>query len=100
MRSFLLAAALGLCEVCVSPFAYGAAAPAIENTEARYQTLLAEAKAHAPNVDWGALRLAYSRRRSFKAAGDSAAKRKMFEAAERSDCDAALPAARAVLDLA
>ena len=97
MRSFTLALALSL----ALPFAAVAAtaappSPSVD-LEAQYQTLLAAAKAAAPNADWGALRLAYSRRPSFKAMDQSAAKRQMFEAGETGDCGTALPAARAVL---
>ncbi len=94
MRSFTLALALSLSAVAA------AAAPAPgppDDTEAHYQTLLAAAKAAAPNADWGALRLAFSRRPSFEAFAQSAAKRQMFEAAQKGDCATALPAAKAVL---
>jgi hypothetical protein len=68
-----------------------------EDPEARYQALLAAAKAAAPNVDWGQLRLAYADRPSFKPFAQSAAKRQMFEAADTSDCKTALPAAKAAI---
>jgi hypothetical protein len=96
MRSLLLATALSLAAVTASAAA-PVAAPSTDDTEAHYQALLAAAKAAAPNADWGALRLAYSRRPGFRALSQSAAKRQMFEAAQRSDCATALPAARAVL---
>jgi hypothetical protein len=97
MRSLFMALALGL------PAFAAAAAPApapgpAPGTEANYQALLAAAKAGAPNADWGALRLAYSRRPSFRVFAQSAAKRQMFEAAQKGDCAAALPAAKATLE--
>jgi len=64
--------------------------------EARYQALLAAAKAAAPNADWAQLRIAYAERPSFKAFAQSGAKRQMFGAA--GDCKVALPAAREVIE--
>ena len=93
MRSFTLA--LALCAAL--PVAAAAATALSVDTEAHYQTLLAAAKAAAPNADWGALRLAYSRRPGFKAVADSGAKRQMFEAGQTADCTTALSAAKAVL---
>jgi hypothetical protein len=94
MRSILLALTLWLAAATTAV----AAAPApAEDTEAHYQALLAAAKAAAPNTDWGALRLAFARRPAFKVFAQSDAKRQMFEAAQKSDCATALPAARAVL---
>ena len=66
--------------------------------EARYQALLAAAKAAAPDADWLGLRVAFAQRPGFKVFVQSAAKRDMFEAAEKSDCAAALPAAKAVIE--
>jgi len=66
--------------------------------EARYQALLATAKAAAPNADWQGLRVAFAQRPGFKIITQSAAKRQMFESAEKSDCAAALPAAKAVIE--
>ena len=100
MRSLAMALTLGL----AAASAANAAVPppttggALQDTEAHYQALLAAAKASAPNADWGALRLAYSRRPSFQAFAQSAAKRQMFEAAQKGDCATALPAARAAID--
>jgi Domain of unknown function (DUF4919) len=91
MRRLSLAIMLSLC-------AGAGLAATPEDPEAHYQTLLAAAKATAPNADWGALRLAYAARPSFAAFAQSAAKRSMFEAAEKSDCAAALPAAKAVIE--
>jgi hypothetical protein len=68
-----------------------------DNPEARYQALLAAAKASAPNSDWLALRVAFAERPGFKIFAQSDAKRQMLAAADRSDCAAALPAAKAVL---
>jgi len=75
-----------------------APAPPTADPEARYQALLTAAKAAAPNVDWGQLRDAYAARPSFKAFAQSAAKRRMFVAAQASDCKTALPAARAAIE--
>jgi hypothetical protein len=94
MRSLFLAMALSVAATMAS-----AAAPTPpDDTEAHYQALLATAKATAPRADWGALRLAYSRRAAFRAFAQSAAKRQMFEAAQNGDCPTALPAARAALE--
>jgi hypothetical protein len=90
-RAFLLAATLALTA------APAARALTVENTETSYQALLAKAKAAAPNADWAALRLAYSRRPSFSPSGQSDARKKMLEAAGKSDCAAALAAAKAVV---
>lgn len=100
MPRLLIALTLGLAAAAT---ASAAAAPrhhasaVVVDTEAQYQALLAAAKASAPNVDWGALRLAYSRRPDFSAFAQSAAKREMFAAAQKGDCAAALPAAKAVI---
>jgi hypothetical protein len=95
MRSLFLALALSLALPAAAAAVPAPAAP--ENTEAHYQALLAAAKAAAPNADWGALRLAYSRRPSFDGVGPKDAKRRMFEAGESGDCATALAAANAVL---
>jgi len=87
----LAAAALSLASVTVS------AAVVAQDAEGRYQTLLAAAKANAPNVDWGELRLAYADRPGFQVLSQSAARRQMFEAANASNCKDALPSARAVM---
>lgn len=91
MRPLILAAALSLVA--------GAAAFAAnaDDPEARYQALLAAAKASAPNADWSALRLAFADRPGFKAFAQSDAKRQMLAAADKPDCAVALPAARAVI---
>jgi len=68
-----------------------------DGPEARYQALLATAKAAAPNADWLGLRVAFAQRPGFKILNQSAAKRQMFEAAEKSDCATGLPSARAVI---
>jgi hypothetical protein len=91
MRSLALAALLGLA-------ASAALAATPGDPEARYQELLAAAKAAAPNADWLALRNAFAQRPGFKILSQSAAKRQMFESAEKSDCATALPAAKAVIE--
>jgi len=73
------------------------AAVAPQDPEARYQALLAAAKAKAPDVDWAELRLAYAARPGFQAISQSAARTHMLEAANASNCKDALPSARAVL---
>ena len=94
MRSLFLATTLALTAAIARA---AAPAPGADDTEAHYQALLAAAKSAAPNADWGGLRLAYSRRPSFRVFAQSDAKRQMFEAAQKSDCATALPAARVVL---
>jgi hypothetical protein len=88
--SLFAAAVLGLAS------AAGAAVVA-QDAEARYQTLLAAAKAKAPNVDWAELRLAYADRPGFQVISQSSARRQMLEAANASNCKDALPSARAVM---
>jgi len=79
--------------------AAGAGRAATPDTpETRYQALLAAAKAAAPNADWQGLRVAFAERPGFKIISQSAARAQMFEAAEKSDCAAALPAAKAVIE--
>jgi len=99
MRSLLVALMLALAGAAPAAAAAPQPTPAAgrEDTEAHYQALLAAAKASAPNADWEALRLAYSRRPGFNAFAQSAAKRRMFEAAQKGDCDTALAAAKAVI---
>jgi hypothetical protein len=94
MRRFLLplAVSLSLAAACAG------AAVVTQDAEGRYQVLLAEAKANAPNVDWARLRLAYADRPGFKVFAQSAAKRRMLEAANSGDCASALKTARAVID--
>lgn len=94
MRAFpilLAAAALSLASVRLN------AAVVAQDAEGRYQTLLAAAKASAPQVDWGALRLAYADRPGFQVLSQSAARRQMLEAANASNCKDALPSAHAVI---
>ncbi|HZZ88594.1 MAG TPA: DUF4919 domain-containing protein [Caulobacteraceae bacterium] len=71
--------------------------PPTPDPDAQYQALLAAAKANPGVVDWGRLRLAYANRPSFKVFAQSAAKRRMFEAANASNCPEALKQAKAVL---
>jgi hypothetical protein len=107
MRSLTLTLALTWALASTLALAFGLALPAAAATappsalpadpEAHFRTLLATAKATAPYADWSALRLAYSRRPGFKAMGQSAAKRQMFEAGETGDCAKALSASKAVL---
>jgi hypothetical protein len=83
--------------VLVSLVARAGFAATPDDPEARYQTLLAAAKAAAPNADWLGLRIAFAQRPGFKIITQSAAKLQMFEAAGKSDCAAALPSAKAVI---
>jgi hypothetical protein len=75
----------------------GHAAVVGQDAEGRYQVLLAQAKANAPNVDWGRLRVAYADRPGFKVFAQSAARRQMLQAANASNCKDALIAAKAVI---
>ena len=72
-----------------------AAAPA--DPEARYQALLAEAKASAPYADWQGLRMAFAERPTFKLTGQDVMKGQMFKAVEAADCATALTQAKAVI---
>jgi hypothetical protein len=91
MRPLILA-------VFVSLVAGAGLAATPDDPEARYQALLAAAKAAAPNADWRGLRVAFAQRPGFKVVTQSAAKRQMFESAEKSDCVTALPSAKAVIE--
>jgi hypothetical protein len=91
MRSLILAA-------LISFVARAGLAAAPDDAEARYQALLASAKAAAPNADWLELRIAFAQRPGFQIVSQSAAKRQMFVSAEKSDCATALPAAKAVIE--
>jgi hypothetical protein len=75
-----------------------APAPPAPDPEAAWQALLAQAKADPGAVDWQALRFAYAARPTFTPFTQSAAKRTMFQAAEKGDCAAALPAAKALIE--
>jgi hypothetical protein len=77
--------------------ASASAAVITQDAEGRYQALLAEAKANAPNVDWASLRLAYAQRPGFQVFAQSAARRQMLQAANASNCKDALPSAEAVI---
>ena len=68
-----------------------------EDAEARYQKLLAAAKASAPESDWLGLRIAYAQRPGFRAFGQNIAKSEMFKALEAGDCGKALTEAKAVM---
>jgi hypothetical protein len=72
-----------------------AAAPA--DPEARYQALLATAKASAPYSDWEGLRMAFAKRPGFQLTGQDVLKGEMFKAVEAADCAAALTEAKAVI---
>jgi hypothetical protein len=96
MRRFSLPCALVLSLVATCAGA-GVVTP---DAEGRYQVLLAQAKASAPNVDWGQLRLAFAERPGFQAFAQSAAKREMLKDADAGDCAHALPAAKAVIEQA
>ncbi|MEJ0064967.1 MAG: DUF4919 domain-containing protein [Caulobacteraceae bacterium] len=91
MRPALFALALNLAAASAS------AAVITQDAEGRYQALLAEAKANAPNVDWASLRLAYAARPGFQVFAQSSARRQMLQAANASNCKDALPSARAVI---
>jgi hypothetical protein len=69
-------------------------------SEARYQSLLATAKAGGPGVDWGALRMAYSDSAEFDLTGGRTdpARKAMFAAINAGDFKAALVQARLILD--
>jgi len=77
--------------------ASASAAVISQDAEGRYQAMLAEAKANAPNVDWASLRLAYAQRPGFQVFAQSAARRRMLQAANAANCKDALPAAQAVI---
>jgi hypothetical protein len=77
--------------------ASASAAVITQDAEGRYQAMLAEAKANAPNVDWASLRLAYAQRPGFQVFAQSAARRQMLQAANASNCKDALPSAKAVI---
>jgi hypothetical protein len=91
MRRITLALAFSLAVTSAS------ATVITQDAEGRYQALLAAAKANAPNVDWGELRLAYADRPGFKVFAQSAARRQMLQAANAGDCAQALPSARAAI---
>jgi hypothetical protein len=93
MRAALFAIPIAL----AAALAGGPLACAQGDPEAAYQALLAQAKANPGAADWQALRFAYAARPSFQVFAQSAAKRSMFQAAEKGDCGAALPAAEAVI---
>jgi hypothetical protein len=93
MRAFPITIALAL-SLAVAP---ARAVVVTQDAEGRYQALLAQAKANAPNVDWAQLRLAYSARPGFKVFAQSAARRQMLQAANDANCKDALPDARAVI---
>ncbi len=69
-----------------------------QDPEARYQALLAAAKAKAPDADWAELRLAYAARPGFRVLSRSAARRQMLQAANASNCKEALSSARAAIE--
>jgi Domain of unknown function (DUF4919) len=68
-------------------------------SEARYQSLLATAKAGGPGTDWGALRMAYADSAEFDLTGGrtDAARKAMFDALNAGDAKAALDQARLIL---
>ena len=79
------------------------AAPAVAfdgASEARYQNLLASAKAGGPTIDWRALRLAYADSAEFDLTGGRTdpARKAMFEAINVGDAKTALDQARLILD--
>ena len=74
-----------------------APAAAASDPEARYQTLLAAAKAKAPYSDWQGLRMAFAERPGFQLTGQDVTKGEMFKAVEAADCAKALTEAKAVI---
>jgi hypothetical protein len=94
-----LAHAAGEDPMSTAPTEAKPAAPAAQpqDPEARYQQLLADAKASAPNSDWQGLRVAFAERPGFKVIGQDAAKGEMFKAVEAGDCGKALGEAKAVI---
>ena len=68
-------------------------------SEARYQSLLATAKAGGQETDWGALRMAYADSAEFDLTGGrtDAARKAMFDALNAGDAKAALDQARLIL---
>ncbi|HEY3886946.1 MAG TPA: DUF4919 domain-containing protein [Caulobacteraceae bacterium] len=68
-------------------------------SEARYQALLATAKAGGPAIDWGALRMAYADSAEFDLTGGGAdpARKAMFAAINAGDAKAALAQAQLIL---
>ena len=81
--------------VATAPSETAPAAPA--DPEARYQALLARAKASAPYSDWEGLRMAFADRPGFKLTGQDVTKGEMFKAVEAADCATALTEAKAVI---
>jgi hypothetical protein len=77
-----------------------AAAAFDADSEARYQSLLAAAKAGDPAIDWGALRLAYSDSAEFDLTGSRTdeARTAMFQALNAGDYKAALAQAGKIID--
>jgi hypothetical protein len=69
-------------------------------SEARYQSLLAAAKAGDPATDWGALRMAYADSAEFDLTGSRTdqARTAMFQALNASDYKTALEAADKIID--
>lgn len=90
-----LAHAAGDAPVSTAPSDSRPATPT--DPEARYQALLAAAKASAPYADWAGLRLAFADRPGFRLTGQAAEKGAMFKAVEAADCDTALSEAKAVI---
>jgi len=84
-----------LCAAVLLPAHAGAADP-----EARYQALLAAAKAGDQPVDWQALRFAYADRPSFSVFGDGLqdVRKQMFTAFKAKDYATALGLAQRIID--
>jgi hypothetical protein len=89
---FACAATLWIAAPCAD------AAVVSQDAEGRYQVLLAQAKATAPDADWGQLRLAFAARPGFRVFAQSAAKREMLKDVNTGDCADALATARAVIE--
>ena len=83
VRGVASAVFLALMIVCAAP----SARAADTGPEARYQTLLAAAKAGGPGVDWQALRFAYADRPGFSLVSEtySAIKQQAFNALDAKD---------------
>lgn len=98
MRPLAIPAALGLVTLALAGLsAARAATPSPADREAAYQALLAQAEADPAAADWQALRLAFAARPGFRVFAPGPNRLQMFQAVERADCAAALPAARAAI---
>jgi hypothetical protein len=96
MRLTLLCAVL----LAATPLggALAAEAPPAGDPVARYQALLAQAKADPAQADWTALRYAYAATPQFNVFGHPGVKQDMFRALGTKDYAAALKTAEAIID--